>query len=178
MYSAENFTDAVLYCLTMAILFSIILSISTNIYSKKFIQIKLSKENIIKYKKNKNEYWFQYFLFILFFSCIQSFWILAYDYFGQNWIIHVVILSVPIFFTVERFYEKMKYNKSILNTFLDNQAQEYESNKSNTFKPIQDDHIKKIDKDIIECPKCAETIKAKAVICRFCKYNFETENFE
>ena len=29
-----------------------------------------------------------------------------------------------------------------------------------------------------KCPKCAETIKAKAVICRFCKYNFETERFE
>ena len=28
-----------------------------------------------------------------------------------------------------------------------------------------------------ECPKCAETIKFKAVICRFCKYDFETDNF-
>ena len=28
-----------------------------------------------------------------------------------------------------------------------------------------------------ECPKCAEIIKFKALICRFCNYDFENDNF-
>lgn len=34
------------------------------------------------------------------------------------------------------------------------------------------------NKNMKECPKCAETIKAKALICRFCRYSFDTERFE
>jgi len=30
-------------------------------------------------------------------------------------------------------------------------------------------------KDTKDCPMCAETVKAKAKICRFCKHEFETE---
>ena len=30
-------------------------------------------------------------------------------------------------------------------------------------------------KDTKECPMCAETVKAKAKICRFCRHEFETE---
>jgi len=33
------------------------------------------------------------------------------------------------------------------------------------------------NKETKECPKCAEAIKFNAVICRFCKYDFETDNF-
>ncbi len=29
--------------------------------------------------------------------------------------------------------------------------------------------------DTKECPQCAETVKARARICRFCHYQFETE---
>ena len=33
-------------------------------------------------------------------------------------------------------------------------------------------------KDTKECPMCAETVKAKAKICRFCKHEFEFETEE
>ena len=39
--------------------------------------------------------------------------------------------------------------------------------------------IKKPEEDISletkECPMCAETIKAKAIVCRFCNHKFESE---
>ena len=39
--------------------------------------------------------------------------------------------------------------------------------------------IKKPEEDILsetkECPMCAETIKAKAIICRFCNHKFEPD---
>ena len=31
------------------------------------------------------------------------------------------------------------------------------------------------DTDTKECPKCAEVIKAKASVCRFCNYDFDQE---
>ena len=33
-------------------------------------------------------------------------------------------------------------------------------------------------KDTKDCPMCAETVKAKAKICRFCKHEFEFETEE
>jgi len=36
----------------------------------------------------------------------------------------------------------------------------------------------KFSKDTKECPMCAETVKARAIICRFCRHEFEFETEE
>ena len=36
----------------------------------------------------------------------------------------------------------------------------------------------KFYKDTKECPMCAETVKEKAIICRFCSHKFETEEID
>lgn len=41
------------------------------------------------------------------------------------------------------------------------------------YNPQQDKYINNIGIGTKECPKCAEIIKAKALICRFCRYDFE-----
>ncbi len=56
-----------------------------------------------------------------------------------------------------------KLQEAILNVL-----QEYEQHSHNYTNPV----------DSKECPMCAEMIKKKAKICRFCGYRFEEENQE
>ena len=122
------------------------------VYSKFFIQKKLNKEQKSTYKLWRKGFLYHYIIFFFVTSGFPNF-------------------AKPLYRkeNKKRLKEIVGYNplkaKVIASNFKNTQPKKVYN------KPKKNSNTK-------ECPKCAETIKAKAVICRFCKYNFETENFE
>jgi len=84
-----------------------------------------------------------------------------------NNIVFACGLTNGITFIAESDHETFSYLKSIFSK--NSQDKQLESERQKLLNEISDEK---------ECPQCAETIKLKAKVCRFCGYEFSSEELE
>ena len=149
------------------------------VYSKFFIQNKLNKEQKSTYKLWRKGYLYHYIILFFVTSGFPNFAKPLYSL-TESLFINMFIYTILMIIILVKMNDRRKENKKRLKEivgFNPLKDKVIASNFKNT-QPKKVYNKPKKNSNTKECPKCAETIKAKAVICRFCKYNFETENFE
>jgi hypothetical protein len=160
----------------------IILGIISNICSRILIQHNLSTDQRAEYRKHKKHHWMHYFLFFFFSTGFIHLSKPLFNELIQDMLVISILFLVPTFFNIISLHKTRNKNKEILKKIKENKSP-ITGIKHNDFeidnKPFEKESITKIKKEIKnkECPKCAEIIKAKAVVCRFCGYDFIKKSF-
>ena len=149
----------------MGVICAFIIGIITILYSRVFVESKLVNKEKLTYRNKKSGYIIFSFIgmFLITFSTRSGF---------SSLLITVVIIVIIVSWYFSIGDKNRKLKRSIVDKRNEISLNNEEAPSSETIEePIKNTPEEK------ECPKCAEIIKAKAIICRFCGYDFVEKSF-